>query len=83
MEPHTTPVTPVSPEQASVTSPGVPTPAPIITPPPAPEPKKGNSWGAIISIVILLALVVFGALYVWGQRISDEGTQVNVTETAP
>ena len=41
-----------------------------------PEPKesvhRNASWGAIISITIILTMVIVGAFYSWGQRISEE-----------
>jgi uncharacterized protein HemX len=33
---------------------------------------RNASWGALISIVIILAMVVIGAFYAWGQRITEE-----------
>jgi hypothetical protein len=33
---------------------------------------RNASWGAIISITIILAMVIIGAFYAWGQRISEE-----------
>ncbi len=40
------------------------------------EPKetvhREASWGAIISIAIILTMVIVGAFYSWGQRISEE-----------
>jgi uncharacterized protein HemX len=35
---------------------------------------KNASWGALISIAIILAMVIVGAFYAWGQRISEEHT---------
>ncbi|MBP6860606.1 MAG: hypothetical protein KBC38_03550 [Candidatus Pacebacteria bacterium] len=32
-------------------------------------PKKNASYGALISIFLILAIVVIGAFYVWGERI--------------
>lgn len=46
------------------------TPAPSTT-----EPttiRRNASWGAILSIFIILVMVVVGAFYAWGQRISEE-----------
>ncbi len=34
--------------------------------------RRNASWGAIISITIILAMVIVGAFYSWGQRISQE-----------
>ena len=33
---------------------------------------RNASWGAIISITIILAMVIIGAFYSWGQRVSEE-----------
>ena len=34
--------------------------------------RRNASWGAVISITIILAMVIVGAFYSWGQRISQE-----------
>jgi hypothetical protein len=49
--------TPTSPEQ----TPAVPN-----------SVHRNASWGAIIAIVIILAMIVIGAFYAWGQRIDEE-----------
>ena len=33
---------------------------------------RDASWGAVISITIILTMVIVGAFYSWGQRISEE-----------
>jgi len=33
---------------------------------------RNASWGAIISITIILAMVIIGAFYSWGQRIDEQ-----------
>lgn len=33
--------------------------------------QKQASWGAIIVIVLILAMVVVGAFYAWGKRIAQ------------
>lgn len=44
-----------------------------VTPPAAPLlPKQKSSYGALIAIIVILAMVVIGALYTWGARISEE-----------
>ena len=35
---------------------------------------RNASWGAIISITIILAMVIIGAFYSWGQRINEQRT---------
>ena len=50
-----------------------PTPIPVSEPKnTAPQSVHRNaSWGALISITIILAMVIIGAFYAWGQRISE------------
>jgi len=38
--------------------------------------KTKSSWGTVVSILIMLVLFVFAALYVWGERVADEGVDV-------
>lgn len=41
-----------------------------------------QSWGAVIAIVVILAMVVIGAMYAWDNRISKEtGVTVPTTST--
>ena len=50
------------------------------------NPKTNASYGAIISIVLILAIVVVGAFYVWGKRIEQNGqviTLPDATTTTP
>lgn len=47
---------------------------PVITPTATfatPSPKQ-QSWGALISIIIIVCMVVIGAFYAWGERIADD-----------
>ena len=53
-----TPVTPAAPVQQPTVS---ATPANFAVPP------KKTSWGAVIGIIIILALLVVAALYYWGK----------------
>jgi hypothetical protein len=39
-------------------------------PPGVPSPKQ-QSWGLLISIVVIVLMVVIGAFYAWGQRIAQ------------
>lgn len=48
------------------------TPAPSTTTNTEPTIRRNASWGAILSIFIILVMVVVGAFYAWGQRISEE-----------
>lgn len=45
------------------------------------DPKPNASYGALISIALILAIIVVGAFYVWGKRIEERGQTVN-TQTA-
>jgi hypothetical protein len=36
--------------------------------------RKQQSWGAVISIVIIMLMIIIGAFYAWGERISQERT---------
>lgn len=33
---------------------------------------KQQSWGVVISIVIIVCMIVVGAFYSWGKRIAEE-----------
>jgi hypothetical protein len=48
--------------------PSGPTFTPVIKPP---TPQQ-QSWGTVISIVIILLMVVVGAFYTWGKKIAEE-----------
>lgn len=40
---------------------------------PAPEVRspEQNSWGALIAIVVIMAIVVVGAFYAWGKKVAQ------------
>ncbi len=38
--------------------------------------KKNASYGALLSIIIILAIVVIGAFYSWGKRIEENKTPI-------
>lgn len=40
-------------------------------PPGTPSPKQ-QQWGAVISIVIIVLMIIIGAFYSWGKRIAEE-----------
>jgi hypothetical protein len=42
-----------------------------LLPPGVPSPKA-QSWGAVISIVIIMLMIITGAFYAWGKRIAQE-----------
>ncbi len=33
--------------------------------------RKQQSWGALISIFVIVCMIVLGAFYAWGERIAD------------
>ncbi|MFA6279013.1 MAG: hypothetical protein WC638_02925 [Candidatus Paceibacterota bacterium] len=41
-----------------------------LLPPGVPSPKA-QSWGAFISIVIIVLMIIIGAFYSWGKRVSQ------------
>ncbi len=51
---------------------------------PEPQERPSSSWGTVIGIVLILLLVILAALYVWGERISEEGgvapTEIRVVQ---
>ncbi|MCX6786956.1 MAG: hypothetical protein NTY93_00280 [Candidatus Kaiserbacteria bacterium] len=49
--------------------------------PPMPSPQA-QSWGVIISIIIIVMMIVVGAFYSWGQRISQEQAPVEPTASS-
>ena len=51
--------------------------------PPGIPSKKQQSWGVLISIVVILAMVTIGAFYAWGNRIAEQnalGASAAVTQ---
>ncbi len=46
-------------ENEPLLSPGTPSP-------------KAQSWGVVISIIIIVLMIVIGAFYSWGKRIAEE-----------
>jgi len=58
-------------------------PANEITPAnPSPMPSpKAQSWGAFISMVIIVIMIIIGAFYAWGKRISEENVPTATTST--
>ncbi len=46
--------------------PATPSTVPFGTPSP-----KAQSWGALISIIIIVLMIIIGAFYSWGKRIAE------------
>lgn len=64
---------------------GMNTPTPPVMPPPSPmmESPKKTQIGPVIGLIIILAIIVVGTLYFWGQRVEktqNTGTQNTQTE---
>lgn len=34
--------------------------------------QRQQSWGVVISIVVIVSMIVIGAFYVWGNRIAEQ-----------
>lgn len=34
--------------------------------------RRQQSWGALISIVVIVLMVVVGAFYAWGKRVAQD-----------
>lgn len=54
-------------------------PPPAITPPPSlpgMPSAKAQSWGTLISIIVIVLMIVIGAFYAWGQRIAQNQAPV-------
>jgi hypothetical protein len=47
-----------------------------------PSPKA-QSWGAFISIIIIMLMVIIGAFYAWGQRIAQQQQTFAPATTTP
>ncbi len=45
---------------------------PLVAAEPPPAPPPNASVGAILSIIIILAMIIIGAFYTWGERISAQ-----------
>jgi uncharacterized protein HemX len=39
--------------------------------PPAPAPEEKSSWGSAIGIILIIAIIIIGGLYFWGQKIDE------------
>ena len=40
--------------------------------PPARNPRKQQSWGAVVAVIIIVFMVIVGAFYAWGKRIAEQ-----------
>jgi len=46
---------------------------------PKPPSAKQQSWGAVISIIIIVLMIIVGAFYSWGKRIAQENSYTATT----
>ena len=44
--------------------------------PPGIPSEKQQSWGVLISIVVIVLMIVIGAFYAWGKRIAQENALI-------
>ncbi len=42
---------------------------------------RQQSWGVVISIVVIVGMITIGAFYAWGERIEEERALTMPTET--
>jgi len=47
---------------------------------PSEEPKKGAAYGSVLGIVLIVAILVAGAFYVWNDRL-DEADEAMPVQT--
>ncbi|MBP9701796.1 MAG: hypothetical protein KBD47_02320 [Candidatus Pacebacteria bacterium] len=64
------PVSPVPPQPAPIQ------PAPTMMPS---LPQEHKHWGPIIGVIVILALLVVAAVYIWGQKLNNDAEQTPVT----
>jgi uncharacterized protein HemX len=48
------------------------TPIPMIDSAPTEPHENKGSTGSVIAILLIVSLLVIGAFYVWGQRVSEQ-----------
>lgn len=56
-----------APEQNDVPVTETPAAEPVATP--AEDAKKGTAYGSVLGIILIVAILVIGAFYVWGERL--------------
>lgn len=59
---------------------------PTFTPPVfKPRTPKQQSWGTVVSIIIIMLMIIIGAFYTWGKKLAEERAlvqQLTATSTA-
>lgn len=53
--------------------------------PPTQTPEEKSSWGSAIGIILIVAVIIIGGLYFWGQKIDErlseyEGQNITVED---
>ncbi len=57
-------------------------PQPPVQPMPTMMPsmsQESKHWGPIIGVIVILALLVVAAVYIWGQKLNNDAKQAPVT----
>ena len=49
--------------------------------PPGIPSQKQQSWGVLISIVVIVLMVIIGAFYAWGKRVAQDNAPVSPPAT--
>ena len=49
------------------------------SPPPGTPSPAAQQWGVVISIIIIVLMVVIGAFYAWGKRITEQNALITPT----
>lgn len=57
-------------------------PLPVIDPSPLEPSQQMGSTGSVIAILLIVFLLVVGAFYVWGQRLTERNAEVLVPAVA-
>lgn len=57
---------PATPDELSKPLPGVPS-------------QKAQSWGVVISIVVIVLMIIIGAFYAWGARVAENSAYPGAT----
>ena len=47
-------------------------PVPTTTPQPGVPSPAAQSWGVVISIVVIVSMIIIGAFYTWGKRVAEQ-----------
>ena len=42
-----------------------------------------QSWGTLVSIIVIVLMIIVGAFYAWGKRIAEQQALMNAASTTP